>query len=449
MTGCRAVLATVVVALVGAGCGGPATVEADTVEAGAAVADPGTVIEFWYMPNGPQSPAETLGHEAEEFSRQHPGITVELTELPWESALTKIITAATSGSGPDVLQIGTTWVPGIAALGALDAFAEADLERIGGSDAFVASSWTSTQPIGMDATVAVPWFLDTRAGFYRTDLFEDLGLDPAEAFVDWEAFERTLAAIAADGRMHPMSVSGANDWNVVHDLAPWIWAAGGDFLTEASDEPAVTSPEVVHGIDTYQRLVAEYNHPDALALDVGDAQELFVNGEAAITFGGPSVVNDLRTSYQYNEAAVEGWATAWFPSGPHGRQAFLGGSNLAIFSATEDRDAALAWISFLTSEESQLRYVSKIGMLPARHTALNDDLFLADPGFRPFVEQLAYGRQYPALPEWLHVEVALQHHVGRLWREVAARDGALTTAEVEDRMAQTATDVRAALSDDG
>lgn len=438
-------VAMVAVAALGAMLSGCTSTAADGVPPVVATS-PQTerVVEFWYMPNGPD-PARDLGEETKRFEADHPGVRIKLVALSWESALTRLITAATSGSGPDVLQIGTTWVPGIAELGALQEFRAQDIDELGGREAFVASSWASTSLLGSEDTVAVPWFLDTRAAFYRTDLFEDLGLDPAAAFADWDTFESTLQAIRDDGRMHALAVSGADDWNVVHDLAPWVWAAGGSFLSADASEPAIALPAAIDGVDVYQRLVATYNHPDALHMGVGEAQKLFVDGEAGIMFAPPSVVNDLRTSYEFNEAAVAGWATIPLPSGPSGRQAFLGGSNLAVSASTSDPEAALAWVRFLTSEPSQLRYAHAIGMLPARTSALADASVRDDPGFRPFVEQLVRGQQYPPSPAWLHVEVTLQNHLGQMWREVAA-SGALERVEVERRLQAVARDVHEILS---
>jgi multiple sugar transport system substrate-binding protein len=223
-------------------CGGAAPGTSPAAEPVAASAPgEGRVVEFWYMPNG-TDPAGLLRAEIERFEEANPGIRIEPVELAWESALTRIITAATSGAGPDVVQLGTTWVPGIAELGALATLSEEEIDAIGGRDAFVDASWTSTSILNSAETVAVPWFLDTRAGFYRTDLFAELGLDAAEAFADWDAFEATLQAIRDDGTVHPLAVAGANDWNVVHDLAPWIWGNGGGFLTPERDAPPSRCP---------------------------------------------------------------------------------------------------------------------------------------------------------------------------------------------------------------
>lgn len=445
MSARQLIVATLLLATAATACGDADPTASDAAAAAATTDADGTVVEFWYMPNGPE-PAVHVAREAAEFARLNPGVTVEVTELPWESALTRIITAGTSGAGPDVVQIGTTWVPGIAALGALDPLSDDDIATVGGHDAFVEASWTSTRPIGGTDTVAVPWFLDTRVAFYRSDVFDELGLDPDAVFADWDGFEAALATLRADGRMHPLAVAGANDWNVVHDLAPWLWAGGGEFLDDEAAAATVDSEGAVDGVHTYQRLASAYGHPEALVGDAHGALDLFAQGEAAITFGAPFVVSELRKADEEGAPAAGRWATAALPAGPAGRHAFLGGSNLALFASTDVRGAALDWIAFLSSETSQVRYATEIGMLPAGIGALHRDGFLADPVYERFADQLEDGRQYPALPAWLHVEVALQHHAGSLWKEVAARGDALTVDEVRARLREAADDIDTALA---
>ena len=87
------------------------------------------------MPNS-GAPEEDLRATLEPFLAENPDIQVEITVLDWGSAWTKITTAATSGEGPDITQLGTTQVAAVAAMGALE-----DLtgiyDRFGGEEAFV------------------------------------------------------------------------------------------------------------------------------------------------------------------------------------------------------------------------------------------------------------------------------------------------------------------------
>lgn len=41
--------------------------------------------------------------------QQQTGIKVNIEVIPWQSPLNRILSAATSGQGPDVINIGNTW----------------------------------------------------------------------------------------------------------------------------------------------------------------------------------------------------------------------------------------------------------------------------------------------------------------------------------------------------
>ncbi len=45
------------------------------------------------------------------------GMTVNVQTIPWSNAHDRLLTAVASGNGPDVLQIGTTWVAEFAEAG--------------------------------------------------------------------------------------------------------------------------------------------------------------------------------------------------------------------------------------------------------------------------------------------------------------------------------------------
>lgn len=64
-------------------------------------------LEVWIMPNSAQ-PAEDFKALVAPFEKAR-GVQVKVTVLDWGVAWTKITTAATSGVGPDLTQLGTTW----------------------------------------------------------------------------------------------------------------------------------------------------------------------------------------------------------------------------------------------------------------------------------------------------------------------------------------------------
>ena len=83
--------------------------------AGCARRDDETVIRFWAMGREAEVVAELLP----DFEREHPGVRVEVQAIPWNAAHEKLLTAFAADGLPDICQLGNTWIPEFAALGAL------------------------------------------------------------------------------------------------------------------------------------------------------------------------------------------------------------------------------------------------------------------------------------------------------------------------------------------
>ena len=56
----------------------------------------------------------------EEFERQNPQIDVEFETLTWQSGYEKIVMAFSSGTVPDLLEVGSTWLPKFQEEGAVE-----------------------------------------------------------------------------------------------------------------------------------------------------------------------------------------------------------------------------------------------------------------------------------------------------------------------------------------
>ncbi len=389
-------------------------------------------LKVWIMPNGPD-PLGAMQQEAAEFQKMHPNVTIEVEVLDWGAAWPKITTAATSGEGPDISQLGTTWTASIAAMGALRPFTKDEIAAMGGAENFVEASWQTCNPVGSGFTVAVPWFVDTRAILYRTDVYEKAGVDPEEAFQTWETFDAALAKLkeAQDKgivEQYPIGFPGKNDWNVLHNFAPWVWEAGGDLLNPGNTAATFNSPEAIEGVKFYASLYTKgYTPPDVLELNTAQVEGLFSDGKIATVITGPWMVKGARTpndkgGWGDNEAAKY-IATHEIPAGPAGRFTFVGGSNLTVWNSSKHPEMAVEFVKFLVSKESQVRYSNNIGMLPAVKEALADPAFSEDPLLKVFVSAVEHGKSYPAIPAWGAIENAMVKALGALWDDVAGVNG--------------------------
>src|SRR5436305_11173899 len=99
---------------------------------------------------------KVLQPELDKFQKQY-GIRVKLEVVPWSDLLNRILTATTSGQGPDVLNIGNTWSASLQATGAFTPFDDAALGQLGGRSRFLAGSMAATGAAGQTPT-SVPLY---------------------------------------------------------------------------------------------------------------------------------------------------------------------------------------------------------------------------------------------------------------------------------------------------
>ena len=350
---------------------------------------------------------------------KHPGVTVRVTVLDWESGWNKITAAAASRRGPDVLELGTTWMPAIAAMGGLEPLSAAQLAEVGNGAAYYPELWKTTQVFGHKEVYGLPWYADVRAAFYRTDVFRQAGVDPAQAFGTWESFRAALRKIngitVAGKRVAALAYAGKNDWNVVHNLAPWIWNAGGDVLTPDARRSALATPQALRAIDFYSSLAVEGLVPsNALEKDSDILEGAWVGGDYGVIFSGPWLMRRIFEAPP-GSAARSNFDVAPYPAGPHGHATFFGGSNLAIFKGSRHKAAAWDLVKYLGDKEPQVRLSLLSSMMPARIDAANDPAWTArHPVYAKLTAIAADGRAYPPIPAWGPLETVYTKHLGQL-----------------------------------
>jgi multiple sugar transport system substrate-binding protein len=351
-------------------------------------------LTFWLMPNAPDDVHVVwLDAAAEEF-RKKTGITVNYEIIGWGDAWTRLVTAVTSGEGADVVQVGTTWNPQLAAMNGL---VRLDPAEFGGTAAFMPANYESTTYKGV--CYGVPWFAETRCLFYNKDHFAQAKLQPPTTLDELIAAAKEIVKIRGAGTA--IAVAGNQAWDLLHNWAILLWAWGGDLVSPDFKKATFNSPEGIEAMTWYIDLVrtglaskacAEYNQPDCDAA--------FINGNVSMAFMGPWNIADIRhDNPSLNYGVVEP------PKGPKGtRAAFSGGSNLAILAGSKAQADAKAWIKFLIAKENLVPYTSNLtNMLPATVEAFEDPAF-ATPMFAPFKAALRYATAYPPLGVWGTIE---------------------------------------------
>jgi multiple sugar transport system substrate-binding protein len=167
--------------------GSTGSTDASTLGSGEASGE----LSVWAM----GTEGEALPDFVQDFVDANPDVDIEVVPIPWDAARDKFQTAIAAGTTPDVAMMGTTWM---AEFG--DAFAPVP-DGIDTSD-FFAGSVDTTELAGQ--AVGVPWYVDTRVLYYRTDLAEQAGWTPSTASACWPpATTRSRARSGRRGRTVP------------------------------------------------------------------------------------------------------------------------------------------------------------------------------------------------------------------------------------------------------
>jgi len=129
----------------------------------------------------------------------------------------------------------------------------------------------------------------------------------------------------------------------------------------------------------------------------------FGNGQAAMVLEGPWMPNIFA-----NQFPELGFGYTPVPAGPGGSQSVVGGEDIVVFSTTQNKDAALAFVRHMLSEESQLA-MGKVGQMPVLSSLVgHQDL----PDYYPtFMEQLQNGNARTPVPAWPAIDEAISNAV--------------------------------------
>jgi multiple sugar transport system substrate-binding protein len=366
-------------------------------------------LELSVMAHGPNT-ASDLQPILAKFEAQH-RVKIKVRVFSWETGWTELVKFALYGHGPDVSEIGSTWVGTLAATNALHPFGARAIAAVGGRPAFLAPSWQSCSLAGESKMWAIPWLSNVRLAFYRADRLRQAGCVEPIALQRPGQFEGVLQQLRQSAEAVPLTLATRNTVNALHNAALWVWGANGHFIAPGGKSTLFNEPAARRGLQTYFNL-HRYLAPVARGLDDQASDQLFLQGQADLTISDPGLLY-AATAPGSIAIAPEGIRTALPPGVP-----FVGGSNLVVWRHTRQDKLAFELVKFLTSQPVQTSYSLQARSLPVRLAALDNPPFSTDPLYESVVEALKAGRSYQINRLWGMVEERLIGTLSQIWAEI-------------------------------
>lgn len=375
----------------------------------------------WLYPGGEQPVSRQLwqGH-VERFHEKYPDIRVEVIDVPWDLAHDRIVSMALAGDAPDLIQMGSRWIPEFAELGIL-------LEL----DEYVTPEKLAMYYPALVNTVtykgklyALPRAYSTQALIYRADL-----MDQPPATWD-ELVETALAIQERFPGMYGFGIGGANHVSTLSQYFTILFTYGGRVFDDQGNL-VLDSPEAVAAL---QRYVDFYRKdqivPNPLEYNREQLPELFRSGRIAMFVTGPWGGPNIGLPPENDQVP---YASARVPTGPAGTATEVVSDSTGIYAGTRNLEAALLFLDFITSEEEQRWRDTVGGYVPQGPAFAERPEFQENPYFRTFIEMAQFGSPQPKPTLWEPFQDVIVHMVQSALLGIVSPEEAVKQAAQELR----------------
>ncbi|MBP3040370.1 sugar ABC transporter substrate-binding protein [Bacillaceae bacterium Marseille-Q3522] len=347
-----------------------------------------TTLEVWAMGDE----GTRLGEVVKDFEAKYPDIDLKVTAIPWDSAHDKLVTATAAKQGPDVIQLGSSWVTEFAAAGGL-----LDLSEYDKSDEYANINTDNYFAGALEGGTyegklySVPWYVETRVLYYRPDLLAEVGYnEPPKTQEELRDVSEKL--VAKNGEGHYGIDLAIND-----AMYPQVfsWQNGVDLIDPENRKANYDDPKAIESMEYFVNFFSEglSAGPD-VQIDITQA---FAEGIKPMYISGPWMINIMNDAKA--QTGEFDWSIAPLPAGNVDNTSYLGGAGLSVSSYSDNVEEALTFINYMSDPESQVKWYETANSLPAVTSAWDDPTIAENEILAVFKEQLEHAKAAPMIVE--------------------------------------------------
>jgi multiple sugar transport system substrate-binding protein len=397
---------------------------------------PSGEINFVFWNYGPDAQP---GWEAiiAEFNKEYPDITVNListTGTNWGEYLDGVATLIAGGEKPDVMWVATEGVQllvnQLKIAVPLDDYIARDMDEL-------QEYFDDVNPQLLDAfkvdgkQYELPYSWNPMVIYYNTARLEEAGLEPPPA--DWsrDQFLEYAQALTvdADGDGTPEKYGYAFDnGGLFVSAIPWIYANGGNIVTDDFCAPTVTDPKVEDALQFMYDLIYTYKVAPA-PTPLNTLFQSIQTGDVAMIGVGRWALPALF------DAGFEDFNIVNWPGNPDQLTEF-GIDGFPILTTSENPDAAWAFVKFMTNSSVEERLVgtvdSPLGNVPARRSVAEQMTQFPPENAMLYYDVLeSPAKLVPAPPRFNEMESIFIRYTGTIFADEMSVSDAMSAAQTE------------------
>ncbi|MET3945690.1 multiple sugar transport system substrate-binding protein [Arthrobacter sp. UYCu512] len=394
-------------------------------------------ITYWASNQGNslEDTAAKLKPSLDRFTEKT-GVKVKLEVIGWSDLYNRILTAVTSGDGPDVLNIGNTWAVTLQETGAFEPVEGALLEAVGDKDRFLQTSWSTGGADGK-APTSVPLYGLAYNMYYNPKMFKEAGIEAPP--VTWDEFVADAKKLTkdtnGDGKPDQWGFTAAGASVSANSHQAFVRGLqNGGALFDKDGKPTFDSAAQVEGVKQWVDLMATdkvMSPSDAEISDGSQKVDNLINGKAAMVFDQSPVKN-------FEARGFTDWAVAPIPmmkagaSGPEGTQSHVAGINLSVFKNSKNKENAIKLAGWLTSDTEQVALNKAYRSLPVVSSVSSDAAFQTDEVKLKNDALANHALPMPLIPKEGQMETLTGTAIKNLFAKAAT--GTVTEADVQSAL---------------
>ncbi|WP_164772061.1 sugar ABC transporter substrate-binding protein [Mesorhizobium sp. M2C.T.Ca.TU.002.02.1.1] len=241
---------------------------------------------------------------------------------------------------------------------------------------------------------AIPRNMDARVQYYRSDIYQEKGLKPAET---WEELVDVGLKLTGDGH-YGLVVPGQGD-PAQRTFSDLLWQAGGDWVDQAN-KPAFNSEAGIKALTFYRDLIQKHKivPSDAVGYQWNENSTEFSSGTVYATFDWPGAFATL--SNPETSRIVGKWSTAPYVRDKAAISCAISHA-MALNGQSGRKDPAVEFIKYTVGADAQRLQFDQFTNFPSSQAIAKEVIAAAKGPQATWLQQLettiANGKEWPKL----------------------------------------------------
>jgi putative chitobiose transport system substrate-binding protein len=318
----------------------------------------GQEIKFWTMQLKPQF-TQYFNDINTSFEKENQSIKVSWVDVPWSAMESKILTAVSAKTAPDVVNLNPGFASQLATRNAWVDLNEKIPPEI--KKQYLPKIWQASTID--NKSFGIPWYLTTRVTIYNKDLLTKAGV--SQPPTNYEDLAKVASQVKEKTGKYAFFITF-----VPEDSAEVLesMVQMGVKLVDDRGKAAFNTPEGVaafrYWVDLYQQKLLP---PEVLTQGHRQAVELYQSGQTALLGSGAEFLKTITTNAP-DIAKVS--AAAPQITGKTGKKN-VAVMNLVIPRDTKKPDEALKYALYITNTQNQLAFAKAANVLPSTTEAVS------------------------------------------------------------------------------